>query len=240
MTTAVRSTRPSSSSTSSNSTRGDGRAALPRPPDLPVDLSPRRDRLRGDDRPRPRAARSGSRAAWSVDTPAVAKQERRPTARRSSCSSSPTATSSNPSSSPTRPSQTFCLSTQVGCAMRCAFCLTGKMGIVRNLTAGEIVGQVRVLAARARHARPALQHRADGHGRAAAQLRRDDEGAADSRQTSTAWRCRRGGSRSRPSACCRRSSGWRPSRSCRTWRSRCTPRPRISATGWCRSTGSTG
>jgi len=41
---------------------------------------------------------------------------------------------------------TFCLSTQVGCAMRCAFCLTGKMGISRNLTAGEIVGQVRVLA----------------------------------------------------------------------------------------------
>jgi 23S rRNA (adenine2503-C2)-methyltransferase len=41
---------------------------------------------------------------------------------------------------------TFCLSTQVGCAMKCAFCLTGKMGIDRNLTAGEIVGQVRVLA----------------------------------------------------------------------------------------------
>jgi 23S rRNA (adenine2503-C2)-methyltransferase len=46
---------------------------------------------------------------------------------------------------PDTPSQTFCISTQVGCAMRCAFCLTGKMGIVRNLTAGEIVGQVRVL-----------------------------------------------------------------------------------------------
>lgn len=40
---------------------------------------------------------------------------------------------------------TFCLSTQVGCAMGCAFCLTGRMGIDRNLTAGEIVGQVRVL-----------------------------------------------------------------------------------------------
>jgi 23S rRNA (adenine2503-C2)-methyltransferase len=40
---------------------------------------------------------------------------------------------------------TFCVSTQVGCAMRCAFCLTGKMGIDRNLTAGEIVGQVRIL-----------------------------------------------------------------------------------------------
>jgi 23S rRNA (adenine2503-C2)-methyltransferase len=47
---------------------------------------------------------------------------------------------------PDSPGQTFCISTQVGCAMKCAFCLTGKMGLVRNLTAGEIVGQVRVLA----------------------------------------------------------------------------------------------
>jgi 23S rRNA (adenine2503-C2)-methyltransferase len=47
---------------------------------------------------------------------------------------------------PDTPSMTFCLSTQVGCAMACAFCLTGKMGLVRNLTAGEIVSQVRVLA----------------------------------------------------------------------------------------------
>jgi 23S rRNA (adenine2503-C2)-methyltransferase len=47
---------------------------------------------------------------------------------------------------PDTPAQTFCISTQVGCAMRCAFCLTGKMGIDRNLTAGEIAGQVRVLA----------------------------------------------------------------------------------------------
>jgi len=47
---------------------------------------------------------------------------------------------------PDTPSMTFCVSTQVGCAMACAFCLTGKMGLVRHLTAGEIVGQVRVLA----------------------------------------------------------------------------------------------
>ena len=47
---------------------------------------------------------------------------------------------------PDTPSMTFCVSTQVGCAMSCAFCLTGKMGLVRNLTAGEIAGQVRVLA----------------------------------------------------------------------------------------------
>ncbi len=42
---------------------------------------------------------------------------------------------------------TLCVSTQVGCGFGCAFCLTGTMGLVRNLTAGEIVGQV--LAARA-------------------------------------------------------------------------------------------
>ncbi|MSO55735.1 MAG: 23S rRNA (adenine(2503)-C(2))-methyltransferase RlmN [Acidobacteria bacterium] len=47
---------------------------------------------------------------------------------------------------PDTPSQTFCISTQVGCAMKCGFCLTGKMGLLRNLTAGEIAGQVRVLA----------------------------------------------------------------------------------------------
>jgi 23S rRNA (adenine2503-C2)-methyltransferase len=46
---------------------------------------------------------------------------------------------------PDTPANTFCLSTQVGCAMKCGFCLTGRMGIVRNLTAGEIAGQVRVL-----------------------------------------------------------------------------------------------
>ena len=47
---------------------------------------------------------------------------------------------------PDTPAMTFCISTQVGCAMACAFCLTGKMGLIRNLSAGEIVGQVRVLA----------------------------------------------------------------------------------------------
>ncbi len=35
-----------------------------------------------------------------------------------------------------------CLSTQIGCAMGCAFCETARMGFRRDLTAGEIVGQV--------------------------------------------------------------------------------------------------
>jgi 23S rRNA (adenine2503-C2)-methyltransferase len=47
---------------------------------------------------------------------------------------------------PDTPAQTFCISTQVGCAMGCAFCLTGKMGLVRHLTAAEIASQVRLLA----------------------------------------------------------------------------------------------
>jgi 23S rRNA (adenine2503-C2)-methyltransferase len=46
---------------------------------------------------------------------------------------------------PDTPAQTFCVSTQVGCAMGCAFCLTGKMGLIRHLSAGEIAGQVRLL-----------------------------------------------------------------------------------------------
>ncbi|MBI4255603.1 MAG: 23S rRNA (adenine(2503)-C(2))-methyltransferase RlmN [Candidatus Rokubacteria bacterium] len=36
---------------------------------------------------------------------------------------------------------TLCVSTQVGCGFECRFCLTGVMGLERNLTAGEIVGQ---------------------------------------------------------------------------------------------------
>jgi len=37
---------------------------------------------------------------------------------------------------------TLCISSQVGCAMGCGFCLTGTMGFKRNLTPGEIVGQI--------------------------------------------------------------------------------------------------
>jgi 23S rRNA (adenine2503-C2)-methyltransferase len=37
---------------------------------------------------------------------------------------------------------TICISSQVGCAVDCQFCLTALLGVTRNLTAGEIVGQV--------------------------------------------------------------------------------------------------
>jgi 23S rRNA (adenine2503-C2)-methyltransferase len=40
--------------------------------------------------------------------------------------------------------QTICVSTQEGCAVNCQFCLTATLGLLRNLTAGEIVGQILV------------------------------------------------------------------------------------------------
>jgi 23S rRNA (adenine2503-C2)-methyltransferase len=43
---------------------------------------------------------------------------------------------------------TVCVSSQVGCALACAFCATGRLGLSRNLAAWEIVEQVRVVRAR--------------------------------------------------------------------------------------------
>ncbi|MBI1749123.1 MAG: 23S rRNA (adenine(2503)-C(2))-methyltransferase RlmN [Acidobacteria bacterium] len=40
--------------------------------------------------------------------------------------------------------QTICISTQAGCAVECRFCLTATLGLIRNLTAGEIIGQALV------------------------------------------------------------------------------------------------
>jgi 23S rRNA (adenine2503-C2)-methyltransferase len=46
-----------------------------------------------------------------------------------------------------------CVSSQIGCALGCAFCATGRMGLQRNLDAWEIVEQVRVIRARLPHGR---------------------------------------------------------------------------------------
>lgn len=40
---------------------------------------------------------------------------------------------------------TFCISSQVGCALKCAFCATGKMGFFRDLSSGEILNQIIIL-----------------------------------------------------------------------------------------------
>ncbi len=48
---------------------------------------------------------------------------------------------------------TVCVSSQVGCALACAFCATGRLGLERNLAAWEIIEQVRIVRARLTHGR---------------------------------------------------------------------------------------
>ena len=70
---------------------------------------------------------------------------------------------------------TLCVSSQVGCTLNCSFCHTGTQRLVRNLTAGEIVGQIMVARSPQRLGRPRNpdrqpprhQCRHDGDGRAA-------------------------------------------------------------------------
>lgn len=45
---------------------------------------------------------------------------------------------------PTEKRTTLCISSQVGCRMGCTFCQTGKMGLKRNLTSGEILAQIHI------------------------------------------------------------------------------------------------
>jgi 23S rRNA (adenine2503-C2)-methyltransferase len=53
---------------------------------------------------------------------------------------------------------TLCISSQVGCALNCSFCSTGTQGFARNLTSGEIIGQVWLAAKALGHARNAQRH----------------------------------------------------------------------------------
>ncbi|MBP3730120.1 MAG: 23S rRNA (adenine(2503)-C(2))-methyltransferase RlmN [Mailhella sp.] len=64
-----------------------------------------------------------------------------------------------PSDAPQRPGDltvrmTQCISTQVGCPMACSFCSTGKLGFRRNMTMGEIIGQVQAARAYLGDTRP--------------------------------------------------------------------------------------
>ncbi len=53
---------------------------------------------------------------------------------------------------PSEGRQTICISTQAGCAVDCHFCLTAQLGLIRNLTAGEILAQALL---------PAEEHKAE-------------------------------------------------------------------------------
>ncbi len=102
-------------------------------------------RRRGDDRPAARL-RATLADAFSLTTPAIVAREQSTDGTEKFLLRLDDGRQIESVFIPDTPAMTFCLSTQVGCAMACAFCLTGRMGLVRNLTAGEIVGQVRVLA----------------------------------------------------------------------------------------------
>ena len=67
---------------------------------------------------------------------------------------------------------TLCISSQVGCTLNCRFCHTGTMRLVRNLTAGEIVGQVLL-------ARDALGEWPKGNMSGGAAANDDDDGDDD-------------------------------------------------------------
>ncbi|PIE91211.1 MAG: 23S rRNA (adenine(2503)-C(2))-methyltransferase RlmN [Acidobacteria bacterium] len=55
---------------------------------------------------------------------------------------------------PMKNGYTMCLSSQVGCAQACSFCMTGTMGFIRNLTSAEILGQVVCMLRDQAHDRP--------------------------------------------------------------------------------------
>ena len=125
--------------------RGARSSTVPRAADLPLDLQTRRHRHRRDDRFVARPARRAG-GEFVLTTPTLAHREISMDGTEKFLLRLADGRHIESVFIPDTPAMTFCISTQVGCAMACAFCLTGKMGLVRNLTAGEIAGQVRVLA----------------------------------------------------------------------------------------------
>ena len=93
-----------------------------------------------------------------------------------------------------------CVSSQVGCAMGCAFCATGRMGFRRNLAAWEIVDQVMHIRDDSRA--PGARRRVHGHGRADAQLRPRHAGLRGDVRPVRPGHRGQGASPSRPSASC--------------------------------------
>ena len=111
-------------------------------------------------RARAAGARERVRARSSACAPSIAA----PTPRRASCSRS---SDGRTVESVLLPGDGVCVSTQVGCAVGCVFCMTGRDGLARHLTSGEIVAQVALARTRQRGA----ARRVHGHGRAGAQPR---------------------------------------------------------------------
>jgi 23S rRNA (adenine2503-C2)-methyltransferase len=79
------------------------------------------------------ASTSGAEALLSIE---------KPTAALKRCATQKQEQGQRPKQGQNQGRSTICISSQVGCAVDCQFCLTALLGVKRNLTAGEIVGQV--------------------------------------------------------------------------------------------------
>ena len=91
----------------------------------------------GDEAEDSSAGSSGDNGRSEMDEP-IAALKRRATQRRGQ----DRRLNNKPRQGQNQGRSTICISSQVGCAVDCQFCLTALLGVKRNLTAGEIVGQV--------------------------------------------------------------------------------------------------
>src|SRR5262245_54804464 len=82
----------------------------------------------------PKALRAKLAAAWTIGTPKVVRKDVSTDGTTKYLFELADGARIESVFIPDTPAQTFCISSQVGCAMACAFCLTGKMGLTRNLT----------------------------------------------------------------------------------------------------------
>ena len=82
----------------------------------------------------PKALRARLAEAWTVGTPRLTRKDVSTDGTTKYLFELADGTRIESVYIPDTPAQTFCISSQVGCAMACAFCLTGKMGLTRHLT----------------------------------------------------------------------------------------------------------
>ena len=90
----------------------------------------------------PKASRTDLAAAWAIHPPPVHRRFDSADGTRRYLVSLNDGEFAETVFIPEEHRNTICISSQVGCALACTFCLTGKLGLKRHLTVGEIVGQV--------------------------------------------------------------------------------------------------
>lgn len=90
----------------------------------------------------PKAARTESSEVWTIEPPRIHRRFDSADATRRYLVALEDTELAEAVFIPEENRNTICISSQVGCALACTFCLTGKLGLKRHLSAAEIVGQV--------------------------------------------------------------------------------------------------